>query len=187
LLKRLEKYPVFDDGTVENIIDKSRDYARLVIHRLKKADLINAIEKGKYTIYNDAFLIASRIVWPSYISNWAALQYYNLTEQFPNTIDVITTRVRKQRILKFKGSGIRFVRFKINNFFGFKKIYYSNFEVFIAEKEKALLDLLFLRKISLEDFSKIIKTKRNKINKDKIKIYAKKMGKFLYKRLKDVV
>ena len=187
ILQKLSRYVVFDNRVVENIVKKEREYVYLVIYRLKKAGLIRQIEKGKYTIHNDAFLIASRIVWPSYISCWTALQYYNLTEQLPNVIDIITTRARKRRILKFGKVSIRFIKFRNNNFFGFRKVQYNGFEIFLAEKEKALLDALFLRKIPLKEFSKIIKTTRNKINIRKIRSYAKKMDKKLYMRVKDAI
>ena len=102
LLRELHKYPVFGVRIVANIINKGKDYAKLVVYRLKKAGLIFELERNRYTVHEDALLVASHVVWPSYLSGWTAIRYYNLTEQIPWKITVITTRSRKKREIKFK-------------------------------------------------------------------------------------
>ena len=81
LLKELEKYPVFNIKKIRDISGKDSNYAKLLVYRLKKDNLIYEIEKNKYTLQNDIFVIASRLIWPSYISLWSALNYNKLTEQ----------------------------------------------------------------------------------------------------------
>ena len=77
LLKALTGYPVFSVRDIAGVLGKSQNYAYLVAHRLKKAGVIHEIEKGKYSVDSDPFLVASWITWPSYISSWAALNFLN--------------------------------------------------------------------------------------------------------------
>ncbi len=170
--KTLQDYPVFTGRDLASLLHKKRNYACLQAYRWKKRGLIYEIEKGKYTVENDPFLIASWVIWPSYISGWAALHYYHLTEQLPFTIQVITTRKRNKRVLQYKNAKIEFTRVNPLFFTGFQKVIYQQREIFIAEKEKALVDALATKRISLAESRELIKNNKNKINLKKILSYA---------------
>lgn len=172
LLGALDRYPVFTIRDIENILDKKRAYAYLVAYRLKKTGVIREIEKGKYTLENDPFLIASWIVWPSYISGFAALNYHKLTEQLPFTIHVVTTRKRKKKIIRFMNTGIEFLKIKKEAFFGYRRVIHHKKEVFIAEPEKAIVDGLATKKMSFSEAIDIYKNNRKKISKKKLFSYA---------------
>jgi len=157
LVRQLEKYPVFNLKKIGEITGKTKGYAKLLVYRLKKKGIITEIEKNKFTTNNDPMVIASNMIWPSYISCWSALRYYNLTEQLPQDIFVITTKTRKKRIVKFNNIKIIFIRVKPKYFFGYIKERYNNFDIFIAEKEKALIDSALFKKISFSEICNIIK------------------------------
>lgn len=157
LIRKLERYPVFNLKILKEIIGKENNYAKIVIHRLKKDCLIFEIERNKYTTNKDLMAIASNITWPSYISCWSALRYHNLTEQLPQNIFVMTTRSRKKRKINFNDSQIIFIKIKPKYFFGYGKERYGNFDIFIAEKEKALIDSVLFKKISFSEICDIIK------------------------------
>jgi len=191
IIKELEKYPVFSLKIVKEIIKKDNNYTKLVMYRLKKEGFIFEIEKNKYTINRDTMTIASNIIWPSYISCWSALQYHNLTEQLPQIIDVITTRSRKKRYINFNNTKIRFIKTKPENFFGYKKEKYGNFNIFIAEKEKALIDAALFKKVSFLEICEMIKKDMDDISinllvnyliKIKNKALIKRFG-FLFDKL----
>ena len=186
LLTALGRYPVFTVRDIANILNARREYAYLVAYRLKKVRAIHEIEKGKYTLEEDAFLVASWIVWPSYISSWAALNYYKLTEQLPFTIHVVTTRKRKKKIIAYGNSRIEFIKIKKNAFFGFERITYQHREIFIAEKEKAIVDALATKKMSLGEAIDIIKNNRRKINRNTLFSYAK-MARGLTQKLRGML
>lgn len=186
LMEKLKDYVVFTALDIEKIIGNDRAYAYTYIQRLKKANLIYEIEKGRYTCFKDAFLIASRIIWPSYISGWTALQYYNLTEQLPQTIEIVTPRSRKKRKINFMGVKIEFSRVKPDHFFAYERVTYGKHEIFMAKKEKALLDALFLKHISPTEFKYILKT-GEEINIRKLKEYAKKISKLLFIKVKKIM
>src|SRR3989338_1228522 len=99
LLEQLKKYPLFDLIKVARKLKTSKGYLRLFIHRLKKKGVILSIEKDKYTLCKDPWVVASHMVWPNYISGWAALRYHNVTEQIPNTIEIVTSKKRRKREL----------------------------------------------------------------------------------------
>ncbi|HIG93219.1 TPA: hypothetical protein HA242_04180 [Candidatus Woesearchaeota archaeon] len=170
--KALNNYPVFTVRDLSSLLNKKRNYAYLQAYRWKKAKLIYEIEKGKYTLEEDPFIISSWIVWPSYISGWAALHYYHLTEQLPFTIQIITPRRRKKKILTYGNSKIEFTTVKSPFSIGFQRIIYQQKEIFIAEKEKALIDALATKKISLAEGIEIIKNNKRKINFRKLFSYA---------------
>lgn len=183
LIRKLEKYPVFNLKTLKDIIDKDSGYSKLVIYRLKKDKLIFEIEKNKYTTKKDAILISSNILWPSYISGWSALRYYNLTEQLPQIILIITTRKRKKKEIKFNNTKIIFTKVKPKYFFGYKKEIYSEFNIFIAEKEKALIDSALLKKVSFSEICGIIKNNIENIDINLLMSYLIKIkNKALIKR-----
>ena len=173
-LEYLRKYPVFDSLTAGDKLDKNRGYTNLFLHRLAKRKLIRRIEKNKYTLFDDPFLIASRIVWPSYISCWNALSYHKLTEQVPSDIWVVATKSKKY--IKFDSTKIRFVKIKTNCFFGYDKVRYQNSDAFIANPEKAIIDSFLLRKISFSEVKEIIFANIKRIKTRKFIDYLIKIG-----------
>jgi len=195
LLRKLEKYPVFNLKTFGEIIGKNRDYAKLVIFRLKKEGLIFEIERNRYTLNKDPLIVASNILWPCYISSWTALRYYNLTEQLPQIIYIMTTRAKKKKEINFNNTKIIFIKIKPKYFFGYKKETYNGFQIFIAEKEKAIIDSALFKKISFSEIFDIVNNNIKNINillftnyliKIKNKALIKRFGFLLYKNNIDI-
>lgn len=178
LLKILQTYPLFTENDLSKILNKNSAYIKNLLYRIRKRNLIYQIERGKYTLYDDPILFASYIYIPSYISLWTAFRYYNLTEQLPRTIFIMVPRSRKS--LKFQNTLIKFIKTKY--LFGFKKERYNNFDIFMAEPEKAVIDSLLSKKTPLDEVIKVIKTK--KLNIKKLIRYAMNVkNKALSKRL----
>ena len=183
IIRELEKQPVFNLKKVKEIIGKKGNYAKLVAFRLKKQKLILEIERNKYTVQKDPLIIASNLSWPSYISCWSALRYHNLTEQLPQNIFIVTTRARKKRRINFLETKMIFIKISPKYFFGYKKEIYNGFEIFIAEKEKALIDSALLKKISFSELAEIIKNNKENLDFDLLINYLIKIkNKTLIKR-----
>ncbi|MFH1182227.1 MAG: hypothetical protein V1702_04670 [Candidatus Woesearchaeota archaeon] len=174
LLDYFRKYPVFDSATVKNKTGKSDSYANLLIHRLKKRELILQIERDKYTVFNDPFLLASRLVWPSYISCWSALKYHNLTEQVPQEITVVTTASKKA--ILFENSKIRFIKLRPPVFFGYGKEKFEGFDIFVADAEKALIDSALLGEVSISEIKEILENNIKELNLGRLVAYLKRVG-----------
>ncbi|MFA5888090.1 MAG: hypothetical protein WC852_05265 [Candidatus Nanoarchaeia archaeon] len=171
LLKELEKYPVFTSKTIADITGKGKKYANLILFRLKKTGEITMLERDKYTSHKDPMIVATHMSWPSYISGWAALQYHHLTEQLPFCIEVITTRERKRRMLEFSFGRIRFIRTSSKNMFGYAKEQARGFEIFMAEKEKAIADCYAFNLVSENELKEIISRHRNELDVKLIQKY----------------
>lgn len=178
LLKILEDYPIFTLNDIAKIVEKNPSYVKTLVYRLRKRDLIHKIERNKYSVHDDALIFTSHIYIPSYISLWSALRYYNLTEQLPRTVFVMVPKTRKS--LTFRGTKIEFVKTKY--FFGYKKVRYGNFDVFMAEPEKALIDSLISKKVPFNEIIKAISARQ--LDTGKLIAYALKINeKALAKRL----
>lgn len=175
LLKKLERFPLFTENDVAKITNKNHQYVRTLLYRLNKREIIYRIEKGKYTIYEDPLIFASYIITPSYLSLWTALRYYNMTQQQPTSFFVVCPLKRKN----IPGKKISFTTTK--HLFGYKKERYSDFDIFIADPEKTIIDSL-LFKVPIEDVDIALETEG--LNFERLSKYAKKTGnKSLIKRL----
>lgn len=175
LLKRLERFPLFTENDVAKVINKNHKYVRTLLHRFHKGNLINRVERGKYTLHEDPLIFASHIVIPSYLSLWTALRYYNMTQQHPKSFFVLSPVKRKD----IKKLNIHFLSTK--HLFGYKKERYSDFDIFIADPEKTIIDAL-LFKIPIEDIDFALENEN--LDFKKISMYAKKTkNKSLIKRL----
>jgi len=172
IAKKLEEYPTFNVDTFANIIDKDKTYAKMHLNRLKNRGIVKQIQRNVYTVQEDPLIIASRIVWPSYISLWATFRYHNLTEQIPNKISVITTRSKSRKNIKIMNTTIIFEKVQPSWFFGFSKIKIQGFEVFMAEPEKALIDAVLLKKISTSEIYSLLKENIKNISTKKTVDYV---------------
>jgi predicted transcriptional regulator of viral defense system len=171
IVKKLEEYPTFNIDIFANIIDNDETYAKVFLNRLKNRGIVKQIQRNVYTVQEDPLIIASRIIWPSYISLWAAFRYHNLTEQIPNKISVITTRSKSRKNIQMMNTTIIFEKIHPSWLFGFSKIKIQDFEVFMAEPEKALIDAVLLKKISTDEIYFILKENIKNISTIKIVDY----------------
>ena len=156
LLRKLKNYPVFTVDTVCSIKEKNAAYTRVYLNRLASRGLIRRIQRGLFTIHDDPIIIATHIIWPSYVSLWYALRYHDLTEQIPNEISVLTTSRRNSKQIDFNGVSITFSTIATSYLFGYSRVNISGFEVFMADPEKAIVDSVALRKISITEIFSIV-------------------------------
>lgn len=155
IIRRLGQFPLFSFNEFVRITGMSSEYARIYLFRLKKEGFIFQIERGKYSVYDDPMIFSSFIKTPSYISFWTAFRFYNFTEQLPFDVMIAVPRARKTIV--FQGANIRF--FKTKYFWGYRKQRYRNFDIFVAEKEKCILDVFLLKNTPFDEIIKAILTK----------------------------
>ncbi len=184
VLEELRKYPVFDLKTFAIIAAANKDYAKVYIHRLKEKGLVFNLQRDRYTVHRDPFIVASRVIWPSYISLWSALNFHGLTDQVPSTISVVTSRKKRATVVEFMNARIVFEHINPRYYFGSYKELYDGFEVFIAEREKAVIDGVLLRRISLSAITEMIKEHIKEVDIEKLVKYITMTGnKSLAKRM----
>lgn len=175
LLEQLKGLPSFDkntviqlgrhtglkDSTVNTYISrflKSKD-----IYHLKNGLYVSAdfLDKNKDNI-SYSFYLANVIRKPSYVSSWAALQYYGLTTEAIHSVTSVTRR--GTAAYETKAGNFLYQSIREDLFSGFTLIS-GKFDFFIASPSKALFDLLYfrtrqLRGISREEIDRIIEDLR---------------------------
>lgn len=140
-LRRSGRY-VFTTGDLARILGSSRDVASVYAHRMKKQGLIYPIEKGKFALGEDAFLVASQMTEPSYLSFTTAFYLHGRMEQVIDRIYVVTSRKRKS--IEFLGTEVQFVRFQPSRIFGYRKHRKGDSHIVMADLEKAAVDTLYM-------------------------------------------
>jgi len=128
---------VFSIGEASKIIGKSKHYTSVFLSRNK--NLMHA-ERGIYYLSGALeYEIASKLVFPSYVSLISALRFHNLTEQMPNIIYILSYK-RHRSLKDLNGYGVEFRKIKREMMYGYAK--FDN--VFVAYPEKAVIDMLYL-------------------------------------------
>ena len=169
LLNKLKKYPVFDAEEVANILNCDKRYANLVLTRLYYKKAIKKIDFGKYTLCNLARTIATHLVTPSYITGWYALRYYNLTEQLPQQIDVLTAKKKNKNIVNFNKEKIKYLTVSKKYLFEYFNEPSEQYNMNIASIEKTIVDCLYFDLAPLSAVIQAIKIGKEKISLERIK------------------
>ncbi len=150
LLEIVGNEPVFRTGLLL-AGDVDPVHVRRQLGRWVKAGKVYQLRRGVYSLappYQRTkphpFLIANQLVRPSYVSLQSALAYYSLIPEYvPVTTSV--TSARPQEIFTPLGD-FQFRRVKKERFFGFSQENLGDGQsAYLAEVEKALLDLVYLR------------------------------------------
>jgi len=166
LLKQLNHYPIFTQKDLLKITKTTKKYARTLLSRLQKKSYIHRIERGKYSLYDDSLIFASYLTKHSYLSLWTALRYHNLTQQQPQNVFVMVKAPKKK--ITLPNTSINFIVTK--HFWGYKTERYRDFDIFIAEPEKAIIDCLLAR-LPIEYVAEAIELHQNP---QKLANYARK-------------
>ena len=113
---------------------------RKYVERLKK-NLYELNEKGSREVIIPDLYIANRVYSPSYVSLETALSVYGLIPGIAAQVTSITTRPTRE----FKNKhGIFFYRScQKRAFIGYRLMQYEGFKIFIADREKALVDFIY--------------------------------------------
>lgn len=109
--------------------------------RLRK-DLYEFIEKGSELKIPDLY-IANRLYEPSYVSLETALSVYSIIPDIAAGVISVTTR--PTRTFKNKYGSFYYRTCQKRAFTGYRLMLYEGFKVYIADREKALVDFLYYR------------------------------------------
>lgn len=123
------------------------------------------------------FEIANKLYQPSYISFETALSYYSI---IPETVYVVTSATTKRaKELNVQNSIFKYYGIKKKLFFGYQPRKIKDKTVLMADKEKALLDYIYLLSLKKQPF--IERLDLRKINKAKLGYYVKHFKKTIKK------
>ena len=180
-LKQIDK-SYFSLSDLKKIYPGKKKNLEVVLHRLVKQKRIERLSRGYYSLNLSSVdweALACQILKPSYISLEYALHYWGIIDQIPARITSITTK--KKREYRFKNNLFEYSRISPKLYFGYK----IEGNILIAEKEKALLDELYL--ISLKKRSLALKSlDLSKINKPLFNKWLKKFPAYVMKKAREI-
>ena len=180
LLEIVGDEPLFTTGLL--LAGGNADDVRKQLSRWTKAGKLIQLRRGLYTLAPPhqknsphPFLVANMIVKGSYVSCESALAYYGLIpEHVPVTVSVSLSRPgRKATPL----GDYQFHHISRKLFFGYHPLQVkANQHAFVALPEKALLDLVYLRKQgdSTEYLQSLRLQNSDQINPDRLREYAER-------------
>lgn len=145
---------VYNVNEFSNLIQKNNKIAIVYMNRLIKNNLATKPVNGKISFINDDFIMASQLIYPSYISINSALLFHKLTQQVPGKVECVTTI----NSINYNELGISYHKIKPELFFGYKRYTYNNSYIFVANPDKAVFDGLYLNIFSETDINEF---KRN--------------------------
>lgn len=150
LIEWATERPLFTLNEADRAFDLTRESLREQLSRLVSRGELNRVERGKYTIHDDPLIYATHIETPSYLTLWSGLRFYDLTTQQPTRIQVMTSNPRDDLpAIKFHVS---------SDLFGFGKRRYRDFEVFVADEERLLIDCLSRRGVPVSALDELLET-----------------------------
>ena len=168
--KRLSLITLDDFGRLFDINNQQTLYKKIA--RLEKAQIIQKLIKGKYRFLfepvND-YALANFLYQPSYISLESALSFYGVITGFPYQITSVSIKPTKS--IEISGKEFRYSQIRTRLFWGCEK----KEDFLLAEKEKALLDYIYLGIKGLRNLS-FDEMDLSEINKTKLVSYAKKIN-----------
>jgi len=131
---------VFSLNELARIIGKSKNIAGVYANRMCKKKLLYKIEKNKFSVSEDVFVISSQLIFPSYLGLTTSLYFQDFMPQIIDKIYVITSKQKKK--IKVFGTDIIFIKIKPKLLFGYKKIKKTDSFIFISDLEKTIIDCL---------------------------------------------
>jgi len=175
LLEQLKTMPHFGKATIDQLgtqLGLKDSTVNTYISRFLKYKEIIKLKRGLYvsTDFFDknrsdpsySFYLANVIRTPSYISSWAALQYYNLATEAIHSTTSVTFKVTKEYQTKAGNFSYQSISKNLFTDFSLAK---GKFDFYIASPSKALFDLLYFRthqfrNIKFNDVEKIVEELR---------------------------
>ena len=178
-----EKKEVFSIKDAEAASGERGLRLRKLLCRLTKSKWVKRIERGKYLILHlesglhagygaDTYMLARKLANPYYIGFLSALNYYGITEQISRIVFIVATK--SKRPMHFQAQEYRFVKLPEKRFFGVTEEWAGQLKFNISNREKTVIDCLFLPKYS-GGLTEVAKAFRNKLDFEKLYNYALEM------------
>ncbi len=145
------------------------------LHRLKKGYYVLDEKYRKKEIFEP--YIAAILKSPSYISLEKALEMHHLIPDVVYTFTSVTTRRRPVEFINSAGR-FKYVSIKKEYFWGYSATTRMSSTGYLAEPEKALIDLFYYnqRKVDETFIDSLRLQNTEQLNSDKLEAYAAKMG-----------
>ena len=151
-----EKKTIVTVEDLDQLFKLSPEDRKQVVFRLKKKKILTPIKRGAYLFSPleagpegtgvDELLIPP-LFFPQknyYIGYSTMFNYYGFTEQLFQTVYVLNTNMRMERIIC--GISYKFIRVPEKRMYGQEVIKVKDMDVIVSSKERTLIDLLYFNK-----------------------------------------
>ena len=172
LIKKLTGFnkSYFTVADLEKVLDLKRNSLYVTLNRMVKSGVLVRLGKNIYLLFTESVdieKIANELYFPSYLSFEQALSQYGILSQIPYVHTFVTIRPTKKMVIA--GVAVEYSHLKKELFWG----YTLKNGKYIAEKEKALLDQLYIVSMGKRNVD-IKELDLRDIDKEKLEEYAKK-------------
>jgi predicted transcriptional regulator of viral defense system len=130
---------VFSYKQLSLIAEIPTEQVRVYASRLVQQGFAKRLLRGYISLTEDPFIISTQLVEPSYISFTAALYLREKLQQAPFVVECVTP-VNSRRI---KEPAIIYHKIDGRLFFGYERMPRYRSYIFVAQPEKALLDMVY--------------------------------------------
>jgi len=144
-----------------------------IIENLVQKKLLSRIERGKYCRYSfrDENVIGYKLSEDSAIGYWSALNKHGLTEQFPNSIFIQTTKRKADKSVF--GVAYKFIQVSKSKITGIEKLGFGNHTYQMTDVEKTIIDCFDLPQYS-GGYAELIRAfNQANLNSEKMITYCK--------------
>lgn len=171
---------LFTLNDAAKVTGKNKRYLSRLFSTSKK---VGHLERGKYYIKGaDTYVLASNVLFPSYVSLLSAFRFYDLTTQMPVRIAIMTSRRHKE--MEINDMKVDFITLGAKRIFGYRRIK----GVFVATIEKTIVDSLYLMDPPNLYIEEAFGNAKDKIDLDRLAYYARRMkSAALMKRLEKLL
>ncbi|MBA3665820.1 MAG: hypothetical protein H0W61_16685 [Bacteroidetes bacterium] len=135
-----DEVDIFSIANIEKLLNKKFPLLNEIIENLVEKEFLARIEKGKYcrTNFKNELVIGCNLVKEGCVAYWSALNKHGLTEQFPNTVFIQTTKQKASKTVF--GVKYHFVRVPISKHTGTINQGFGNHRYPITDIEKTIVD-----------------------------------------------
>lgn len=181
-----DKKKVAEMADIVRILKCSRGYAYKIASVLCDKEWFERIGRGKYLLIPleggpgrvpdmNPYLAGRVLRCPYYFSYATANSYYGFSTQIYNTMFIAV--LIQRRSFEFKNAYIKFVTISKRKFFGFEKAKVMGEEIFVAEKEKTIIDSIDKPRYvgGILEILQVLDRAKNSIELGKIVDYAIRM------------
>ena len=149
-IRLLDEYEIniFTLEDIERQIKYTFSDIQDLAEKLVRKGLLKRIENGKYCRhnFNDEWVIGNHLVNDGVVAYWSALNRHGLTEQFPNTVFIQTTKRKNEKTVF--GVNYKFIKVAKRKLTGFKMFGFGNNQYRMTDIEKTIVDCFDLPEYS---------------------------------------
>lgn len=165
-------------------LDAARQF--LKNHSKDESGLFMKVKNGMYALrahLPPAYLLANKMLVPSYVSLETALSHYSIIPEIVYTITSVTTKLRREFTTPWLA--FSYQQIKRHAFTGYTQHKEDGIVTLVAEPEKALVDYLYFADLGKREPNDRLNL--SKLSREKVEDYARLFGrKSLFRLIENV-